>query len=156
LACPPPAYYLDLQMGNQISKKLVTVEDSLKIKVQGYHMPLTDQDYIYLSFRFEGLREAVGNACYRIVSFKSNRKEIERGHGWDAPEPDLCRLFFNYPHAEIESMTVAEFRDYLDSTSLSLTLRMPSGETREINVLFDRDWLIKRWVPKEHREALKE
>ncbi len=154
-ACPPHAYDVSLRMGDQVSKRMVIAEDSLRVEISGYHTPFWSADWVGLYFRFEGMKVADLKACERLTGYNSNKYSLNlpgvyhRNH-------DECGMQLIYEHADPDSMTIAEMRDYLDSTSLSLTFRMPSGETREINVLFDRDWLIKRWIPKEHREALRE
>jgi len=154
-ACPPPAYQVGLQLGDQVSKKLVIAEDSLRIEICGSHTPFMDRDWIYLDFHFEGMQISDKNSCENAIAFKSNKFILERPEDFFSTGPGDCFLDLHYHHRVFKKMTIAEARDYLDSTSLAIILQFPSGKTREIQVRFNRDWIVNEKIPKEHWEALK-
>lgn len=148
MACPPPAMRLYFQSGGVIGRDLIISEDSLKVKFQGYFSPLLTRDYIFMQFAFEGFTISETTFCDKNISFESNGFYSCKACTSIVAEKsgNTCVVNLWYDHKDIQTMTKSEIKDYIDSLRLSFEIDGVFREKRRVEVIFDKEWIIKRFM----------
>jgi hypothetical protein len=141
LACPPPGYKLKFKNDGLLLDKIVISEGKHHMEISGFHAPLAaGRDRVWLEGRYGEADTLDKKACERIVQVQTNffTEDDILSYGDGSCVHDLR-------HEWIPKISPEEYYAMLDTIYLKITINDFVEKPMIFDVVFNKDWIKKRY-----------